>query len=183
MEHIIPTEKIEQRIFLVRGQKIMIDRHLAELFAVPTKSLILAVKSNIEKFPENLMFRLTKEEYESLKFQSETLKVKVNSKSLPYAFTEQSVATASKVLRRNKATRISILILKAFVKLSEVPAEQKEHLEQIKVLEHRMTKHSDTILRLHEFTDRVNYSMKSFKKIVWFQNFKKEKKQPSNYDN
>jgi len=179
MEHLISAEKMEQRIFMVRGQKVMIDRHLAELFAVPPRSLNLAVKRKIEKFPENFRFRLTKEEFELLKVQLETLDMNVNSNYLPYAYTERSIGLVAKVLRRNKATQISILILKAFMKLSEVPSEQTEHLEQIKMLEHRMTKHSDTILRLHEFTDRLNYSMKSFKEIPWLQNFKKDKKTTS----
>ena len=75
MEHLISAEKIEQRIFFVRGQKVMIDRHLAELFSVPPRSLNLAVKRKIEKFPENFRFRLTKEECELLKVQFETLKL------------------------------------------------------------------------------------------------------------
>ncbi|MEK6615705.1 MAG: ORF6N domain-containing protein [Bacteroidota bacterium] len=150
MEQLIPYEIIEQRIFLIRGQKVMIDRHLAELYAVPTKSLNLAVKRNIEKFPEEFMFRLTKEEYDSLRFQFETLKRGKHSKYLPYAFTEHGVAMAANVLKSERATRMSILIVKAFVKLRAVISTHKELAAQLKLLESKVDKHDAAIQSIIE---------------------------------
>ena len=149
MEHLIPAEIIEQRIFLVRGQKVMIDRHLAELYAVPTKSLNLAVKRNIEKFPEEFMFRLTKEEFQDLRFQFETSSWG-GTRYLPLVFTEHGVAMAANILKSERATRMSILIVKAFVKLREVLSTHKELSAQIKLLESKVDKHDDAIQTIIE---------------------------------
>jgi DNA invertase Pin-like site-specific DNA recombinase len=100
---IIPTEVIEKRIFLLRGQKVMLDMHLAELYNVPTKSLNLAVKRNNDRFPADFMFQLSEEEYSlisaHLRLQIETSKKsrRGGRRYLPYAFSEQGVAMLSSV--------------------------------------------------------------------------------------
>jgi hypothetical protein len=93
--NLTPIEKIEKMIFLVRGQKIMLSTHLAELYGVESRILVQAVKRNRERFPEDFMFQLTTEEYKSLRFRFGIFKKGQHSKYLPYAFTEQGVAMIS----------------------------------------------------------------------------------------
>ena len=105
--------KIERRIFLVRGQKIMLDADLAALYRVPTKSLNLAVKRNADRFPEDFMFQLTDDEVAGLRFHSETSKRgRGGRRYLPYAFTEQGVAMLSSVLRSPRAVQVNIAIIR-----------------------------------------------------------------------
>jgi hypothetical protein len=113
--------QIERRIFLVRGQKVMLDADLAELYRVPTKSLNLAVKRNVDRFPEDFGFQLTEEEAAGLRFQFETSKRgRGGRRYLPYAFTEQGVAMLSSVLRSPRAVQVNIAIMRAFVRLREM---------------------------------------------------------------
>jgi hypothetical protein len=110
--------QVEQRIFLVRGQKVMLDTDLADLYRVPTKSLNLAVKRNGDRFPEDFAFRLTEDEVAALRFQFETSKRgRGGRRYLPYAFTEQGVAMLSSVLRSARAVQVNIAIMRAFVRL------------------------------------------------------------------
>ena len=113
--------KVERRIFLVRGQKIMLDADLAALYRVPTKSLNLAVKRNADRFPEDFMFQLTDDEVAGLRFHSETSKRgRGGRRYLPYAFTEQGVAMLSSVLRSSRAVQVNIAIMRTFVRLREM---------------------------------------------------------------
>lgn len=110
---------IQKRIFEIRGQRIMLDKHLAELYGVPTKSLNLAVKRNIKRFPPDFMFKLTKQENTSLRFQSETLEKGKHSKFLPYAFTEHGITMLSSVLRNDTAINVNISVIRAFILLKQ----------------------------------------------------------------
>ncbi len=92
-------QHIQNKIYEIRGENIMLDKDLAELYKVPTKSLNLAVKRNIKRFPEDFMFQLTKAELESLRFQIETSKGRGGTRYLPYAFTEQGVGFSNKLSR------------------------------------------------------------------------------------
>lgn len=101
---IVPQQVIESKIFIIRGKKVMLDRDLAILYGVETKMLNRAVKRNIERFPEDFMFQLMKEEYvELLRYQFGTLKRGQHSKYLPYVFTENGVAMLSSVLNSKRA--------------------------------------------------------------------------------
>ena len=115
---------VEQRIFIVRGQRVMLSPHLAELYGVSTKILIQAVKRNIDRFPKDFMFQLTWMEVDrSLSFllnsrsQIVTLKQGRNVKYLPYAFTEQGVAMLSSVLKSKRAVQVNIQIMRTFTRL------------------------------------------------------------------
>src|SRR4030066_1748783 len=99
----IPVERIEKAILLIRAQKVMLDRTLAELYGVETKQLKRAVRRNIDRFPLDFMFQLTRAEYNSLRSQIGTLKRGAHSKYLPFAFTEQGVAMLSSVLNSERA--------------------------------------------------------------------------------
>lgn len=110
-------EEIKSRIHIIRGRQVMLDKDLAELYGVEVKNLNKAVNRNIERFPEDFMFRLTKEEYDSLRFHFGTLKNRrgEHSKYLPYVFTEQGVAMLSGVLRSPIAIEVNIRIMRTFV--------------------------------------------------------------------
>ena len=143
MSELIPIERIDVKILLIREQKVMLDRDLAELYGVETKMLKRAVKRNINRFPEDFMFELTKEESQSLRFHFGTLKLKrgEHSKYLPYAFTEQGVAMLSSVLNSERAILVNIQIMRAFTRLRRILASHEdlrkkieEHDTQIKIL-------------------------------------------------
>lgn len=137
MEALIPVEVIEQKIYLIRGQKVMIDSDLAELYGVSVRVFNQAVKRNIDRFPEDFMFQLSKEENESLRSQIVTLKKKrgEHRKYLPYVFTEQGVAMLSSVLRSKQAVQVNITIMRAFVKLREMIASNKDLAKRLDELE------------------------------------------------
>ena len=126
---------IAQKIYLIRGQKVMIDRDLAVLYKVNTKQLNQQVKRNRDRFPEDFMFQLTHEEAESLRSQNVTLKRGQHLKYLPYVFTEQGVAMLSSVLKSKRAALVNIAIMRAFVKLREIMATHKELRQKIEEME------------------------------------------------
>jgi hypothetical protein len=131
----IPAERIEKAILLIRGEKVILDRTLAELYGVETKHLKRAVRRNVRRFPSDFMFELTKEEYESLRYQFGTLKRGEHSKYLPLAFTEQGVAMLSSVLNSNRAIEVNILIMRAFVRLRGMISSHKELLRKLEDME------------------------------------------------
>ena len=121
MRDLVPVEKIENKIFQIRGKRVMLDSDLAELYGVETKQLKRQVRRNIERFPEDFMFELTQKEYQDfLRCQFGTLKRGEHSKYLPYAFTEQGVAMLSSVLNSKRAILVNIQIMRAFVNLRRV---------------------------------------------------------------
>lgn len=120
-------EEIRARIHAIRGKQVMLDKDLAELYGVETKNLNKAVSRNIERFPDDFMFRLTKEEYDFLRFQNGTIKSGrgEHSKYLPYVFTEQGVAMLSGVLRSPIAIEVNIRIMRTFVAVRQYLAAPK----------------------------------------------------------
>ncbi len=141
-------EIIQSRIYQVRGYRVMLDFHLAELYEVENRALKQAVRRNIDRFPPDFMFELSREEYNSLRSQIVTLKENGRgkySKYNPYVFTEQGVAMLSSILRGKKAVAVNIAIMRAFVMLRQHLADYKdlkddfkELREQIKELEGEM---------------------------------------------
>ena len=139
MKSLIPMEIIEQKIFLIRGQKVMLDRDLAQLYGVETRVLNQAVRRNIDRFPADFMVSLTRDEImrisqfviSSTQIRNETLKF---AKSV-LAFTEQGVAMLSTVLNSKRAIEVNILIMRAFVKLREMIASNKELAKKLDELE------------------------------------------------
>ncbi|MBN2036366.1 MAG: ORF6N domain-containing protein [Chitinispirillaceae bacterium] len=136
---------IAAKIFSLRGKKVLLDRDLAPLYAVTTGNLNKAVKRNLDRFPEDFMFQITKEEADSLKFQFGSLKRGQHSKYLPYAFTEQGVSMLSAVLNSPIAVDISIRIMRAFVKLRSILAENEALRYAIEGLERRVGKNERDI--------------------------------------
>ena len=136
-QSLIPVDRIEQVILLVRGQKVMLDADLARLYGVETKILVQAVKRNLVRFPEDFMFQLNKEEADFLRSQIVTLEKGRGqySKYLPYAFTEQGVAMLSSVLRSQRAVQVNIEIMRAFIRLRQMLASNAELARKLDALE------------------------------------------------
>lgn len=133
----------------------MIDSDLSDLYQVETKQLKRAVKRNLTRFPEDFMFVLTREEYNSLRCQIGTLEKGSHSKYLPYAFTEQGVAMLSSVLNSERAIQVNIAIMRAFVKLKAILTENKELAHKLEQLEKRIEKHDKEIIAIFEAIRRL----------------------------
>lgn len=141
MPKIIPVERIEKLIYLFRGQKVMLDRELAELYGVKTKVLKQAVRRNIKRFPEDFMFELTKEEFRNWRSQFVTSnRDRMGLRYPPMAFTEQGVAMLSSVLNSDRAIQVNILIMRAFVRLREMLASHKNLERKLVELEKKYDK-------------------------------------------
>ena len=147
MDSIVPVEVLEKKIYLIRGQKVMLDSDLAELYGVPTKRLNEQVRRNITRFPSDFMFMLSSEESDSLRSQIATLKIGrgQHRKYLPYVFTEQGVEMLSSVINSERAVQMNIAIMRAFVKLREILSTHKDLAHKLKQLENKIEKHDGEI--------------------------------------
>ncbi|MFA9389354.1 MAG: ORF6N domain-containing protein [Prolixibacteraceae bacterium] len=125
---------IQNKIFEIRGQRVMLDIHLAELYGVETKVLKQAVRRNIDRFPKDFMFEISEKEFEYLRSQIVTSAWKT-TRYAPFAFTEQGVAMLSSVLRSNQAIKVNIEIMRAFVTLRKLVLNYADLLERIDSLE------------------------------------------------
>lgn len=134
----IPQELIQQKIYFIRGEKVMFDRDLAALYGVETFNLNKAVKRNIDRFPKDFMFQLNKKEIDSLRFQFGILKRGEHAKYLPHVFTEQGVAMLSSVLNSKRAIQVNIQIIRTFTQLRKILATHKELREKIETVEKRI---------------------------------------------
>jgi phage regulator Rha-like protein len=142
----VPMELIERRIYLVRGRKVMLDADLAEIYQVLTKNLNLAVRRNANRFPPDFMFRLTEEEVGSLRLQIATSKTgRGGRRYLPYAFTEHGVAMLSSVLSSKRAVQMNIVIIRAFIKLREILASNRDLARRLDQVEDRLGQHGSAI--------------------------------------
>ena len=146
-ELMIPDELVINKIYLVRGQKIMLDRDLAELYDVDTRRLKEAVRRNIDRFPEDFMFELTPNEFDSLRSQIATLKTGrgQHPKYMPFAFTEQGVAMLSSVLKSETAIRVNIQIIRVFTRMREMIMTHKDILLQLEKIEKKLAGHDEDI--------------------------------------
>jgi len=133
-----PNEVVINKIYLIRGQKVMLDKDLAELYGVETRTLNQAVKRNVERFPEDFMFQLSEEEFENLKSQ-----IVISSwggrRKLSFAFTEQGVAMLSSVLNSSTAIQVNIQIIRIFTRMREMLLTHKDILLKLEKLEKEVT--------------------------------------------
>ena len=142
-------EDIEEKIYSVRGQRVIMDYDLAEIYGIPTKRLNEQVKRNLKRFPADFMFHLTKEEaqhWHRLRSQFATLKRGHHSKYLPYAFTEHGAIMAANVLNSPKAIEMSVFVVRAFIKMRETLANNKALALKLAELEKKLTER----LNVHE---------------------------------
>ena len=148
MKAIIPQELIEQKIFLIRGHKVMIDRDLAMLYGVETRVLNQAVRRNIERFPEDFMFSLTRKEIGNL--SQIVISSKIKHAPNVFTFTEQGVAMLTGILHSNRAVQVNIAIMRAFVKLRQILSTHKTLAYKLKELESKIEKHDAEIQGIFE---------------------------------
>ncbi|MBM3839135.1 MAG: ORF6N domain-containing protein [Verrucomicrobia bacterium] len=158
----IPVAGIESRTHLLRGCKIMLDADLAKLYGVETKALNKAVKRNRERFPPDFMFQLSSREVQSMRFQFGTASLspsgilrfqsgtasKRNTRYRPYAFTQEGIAMLSSVLRSQRAVRVNVEIMRAFVRLRGYLASHAELARQLAALEKKFASHDEAIQRI-----------------------------------
>ena len=130
----VAAKQIEQRIFMIRGQKVILDRDLAELYEVETKQVKRAVRRNMERFPDDFMFELTKKEFENLRYHFDTSSWG-GTRYMPLAFTEEGVAMLSSVLRSKRAVQVNIEIMRAFVRLRQMLDAHKDLRRKLAALE------------------------------------------------
>ena len=143
MNQIIPIEIVEQKIFMIRGHKVMIDRDLASLYGVETRVLNQAVRRNIDRFPEDFMFSLTRQEIRDL--SQLVISSKIKHSPNVFVFTEQGVSMLSSVLKSKRAVKVNIQIMRAFVKLRQILSTNKELVHKLSQLERKTEKHDAEI--------------------------------------
>ena len=150
------VSKIESKIYLIRGEKILLDKDLAEMYGVETKQLKRAVRRNIDRFPDVFMFELSKEEFQNLRNQFGTSSWG-GTRYSPMAFTEQGVAMLSSVLNSSQAIEVNIQIMRVFVKMRKWVENYSGLLQKIESLEESSKDHSEAIIYLY---DQIKYLIK-----------------------
>jgi hypothetical protein len=167
---LVPIEVIARKILVFRGQKVMLDKDLADLYEIPTKRLNEQVRRNIKRFPEDFMFQLTDEEYNSLRTQFATLKEGrgKHRKYLPYVFTEQGVAMLSSVLNSDRAIEVNIVIMHTFVELRRFLATQKDVKIILKEHQRVLEKHDSQIQSIFETIHQLMQPPEKPKRSIGF---------------
>jgi len=145
---IIPIGQIEQRILLIRGQRVMLDADLAMLYGVPTRVLNQAVRRNLKRFPQDFMFKLTQPEKDQVITICDHLKNLKYAKALPNAFTEHGAIMVASVLNTERAVQTSVFVVRAFVKLREMLSTHKELAHKLAALERKLQNHDESIRSL-----------------------------------
>ena len=145
---IIPIGQIEQRILLMRGQRVILDADLAMLYGVPTRVLNQAVRRNLKRFPQDFVFRLSQSEKDQVITICDHLKNLKYAKALPNAFTEHGAIMAATVLNNEKAIQISVFVVRAFVKLRVMLSTHKELAHKLAELERKLQNHDESIQSL-----------------------------------
>ena len=153
-------QTIQNKIYDVRGQKVMLDFDLAELFETETKYLKRAVRANIRRFPPDFMFELTKEEFETLRCNFSTSNKRGGTRYLPFAFTEQGASMASAVLNSDKAIDVNIFIMRAFVFVRQYALSHKDLTDKLNQLETQYNK------QFKDVYDDLNFLIQKDKQIT-----------------
>ena len=160
-------QSIQNRIYEIRGERVMLDRDLAALYEVETRVLNQSVKRNIKRFPKDFMFQLSKTEFEDLRFQFETSEKSMSSQSvmtypnrrpssaLPYTFTEQGVAMLSGILNSDLAISMNIAIMRAFVEVRRVLLKEKDMKEQMKQIREHLGEHDAQFNQIYEAIENL----------------------------
>lgn len=164
-------QSIQNRIYEVRGERIMLDFDLAALYEVETKVFNQAVKRNLKRFPKDFMFQLTRQEWESLRIdielrvnQSNPLRSQIvtlktgrgqHTKYLPYAFTEQGVAMLSGVLNSDRAISMNIAIMRAFVEIRRILIQQNDMREQLKLIKEKLGDHDVQLSQIYDAMENL----------------------------
>lgn len=148
----IPDELLVNKIYLIRGQKVMLDRDLAELYGVETRALNQAVKRNLKRFPIDFMFQMSREEMDEWKSQIViSNKEKMGFRKSPLVFTEQGVAMLSSVLNSERAIMVNIQIIRVFTKMRELLTTHKEILRKLEIIEKKDIEQDEKIMLIFEY--------------------------------
>jgi hypothetical protein len=151
----IPEEVIMSKIYLIRGMKVMLDRDLSELYGVKAIRLREQVKRNIDRFPDNFMFRLTDEEADFLVSQNAIPDKRHLGGHLPYVFTEHGLLMLANVLKSEKAIKVSIRIIEIFINIREMMLNHKDILIKMEKIEHLVIEHDDKISLIFEYLKQL----------------------------
>ncbi len=176
---LLSEEKILNRIYVIHGKKVMLDKDLAEMYGVLTKNLNRAVKRNFRRFPDDFMFRLTENEFKSLRCQFGTSNLECQSsisklkgkstrgglRTLPYVFTEQGVAMLSSVLNSTTAIDVNIQIIRVFTRMREVLLSQKDVVLKIEKLEKKVLEQNSKVGQHDEEIRRIFLALRRFIKV------------------
>ena len=151
----ISEENILEKIYLIRGQKVMLDRDLAEMYGVETAQLNRAVKRNLTRFPEDFMFQLSKEEFQNLIYQIGISSSWGGTRKLPYVFTEQGVAMLSSVLNSETAIQVNIQIIRLFTKMKRLILDNKDLWMKIEKIEQHLLKNDEEIKTIFAYLKKL----------------------------
>ena len=154
-DSIIPNEAILNKIYFIRNEKVMLDRDLAELFAIPTKRLNEQVKRNTNRFPNHFMFQLTEFEKDELVANCDHLKNLKFSKSLPYVFTEHGILMLSSVLNTERAVTLSIKIIEVFIEMREYLIQNLSLRNEIEKIRKKLSNHDKNIELVFNYLDEL----------------------------
>ena len=174
MKDLIPQEVVENKIYLIRGHKVMVDRDLAVLYGIPTKRLNEQVRRNIRRFPDDFMFQLTKQEILMLNIRSLRLRSQIATSKrgglryLPYVFTEQGVAMLSSVLNSERAIQVNIAIMRVFVKLKQILSTHKDLVHKLNELERKIEKHDVDIQSIFEAIRQLMAPPEKSRRMIGF---------------
>lgn len=153
----IPDEVIMQKIYLIRGMNVMLDKDLAELYNVETKQLKRAVRRNIIRFPEDFMFELNQKEFNDLRSQIGTSSWG-GTRYVPMAFTEHGVLMLSSVLNSERAIKVNIQIMRIYTKIRQMLLTNKEILQRLDKIEHKLAEHDNQILIIFEYLKQLEHT-------------------------
>jgi ORF6N domain len=167
-QNLIPPERIENLILFFRGHRVIVDADLAELYGVATKALNQAVKRNRKRFPQDFMFRLNKMEKSEVVTNCDHLARLKFSPVLPYAFTEHGAIMLANVLNSDRAVETSVFVVRAFVRLREVLASNRQLAEKLRELEQRISTHDEHIQVIFEAIRQLLSPQKSTQRQIGF---------------
>ena len=155
-ELMIPDELVMNKVYFIRGEKVMLDRDLAELYGVETKVFKQAVKRNIDRFPEDFMFEMTTEELENWRSQFVTSNSdRMGLRYPPFCFTEQGVAMLSSVLKSETAIQVNIQIIRVFTRMREMIMTHKDILLQLEKIEKKLTGHDEDLALVFKYLKQL----------------------------
>lgn len=163
---IVPIERIENKIYLIRGHKVLLDSDLAELYGVETRVFNQAVKRNFDRFPTDFMFQLADDEFKILMSQNVISSSNWGGRrKIPYAFTEHGAIMAASILKSKRSVEVSVAVVRAFVKMREMLAENAKLSKRLKELENRMDKNDTSIVAVMSALRRLIGDKKSKRPI------------------
>jgi len=164
-----PNETVLDKIYVIRNQKVLLDRDLAQLYGIETKRLNEAVKRNLSRFPEDFMFQLNSSEFENLKSQFATSSWGGNRK-LPYAFTEHGILMLSSVIHSDQAISVNIQIMRLFTQMRQWILDHSELQEKIQHLEQKVDNHDKNIELVFSYLDELSDTQPTTRKPIGYKN-------------